>query len=661
MGAFGEDLDSTVALDTAQEIMATINGMIDRYAGHAEDTGGSFNSLPEIRDVKIPQQLDDDISFGRAVDALDDILARLPTLPPLPVIDEAVPDSPTLSEIPDLSDIEIQDFTDQAPAINIGEAPTMDEFISPDSPVIESVVAPDRPTITLPTAPELTNVDLPAPYTISMPVFDATLADNELLAPTNTFAFNEQEYSSALKTAMASGLLDEVVNGGYGIEPADEAALWNRARERELTGADLATEEATRVFSLSGFPMPTGAMLKAVQRAQAAAMEKISSVNRDIAIKRSDLYLEGKKLAFASALQLENMLVTLHNATMERALNAAKAQIQVSIDIFNAEVAKFNADLEKYKVQATVYEARVRGEIAKVENYRAQVEGARAAVDVQRARVDIYNAQVQGVRALIDVYTADIQAANLLAGLEKMKMDIYRAEVDAFVATIQAKRAEFDAFQAKVNGEIAKVTAYEATARAYLAKVEGKKGLVEVNRLRLQSAIEKNKGLIDAYAMETAFYKDKRDVQKTVHAAAVDLYRAQIQEFDTETQALIRAYSLDQEARSMEYREMIATLSQNTETAKLHLQRVIAIAQLQAEAMKAQAQVYAALGAAALSAINVNTSLSHHYGASESDSRSDATSTSTNTSRDPDIHKSFSDSYSDSTSLNENHNYNSTE
>jgi len=82
--------------------------------------------------------------------------------------------------------------------------------------------------------------------------------EEDITAPTNAFEFNETQYSSVLKDAIYNGLLDEVQTGGYGLNPDDEEALWNRERDREAINAQFTIDEVKRNYSMTNFPIPTG-------------------------------------------------------------------------------------------------------------------------------------------------------------------------------------------------------------------------------------------------------------------------------------------------------------------------------------------------------------------------------------------------------------------
>lgn len=128
---------------------------------------------------------------------------------------------------------------------------------------------------------------------------------------------------NGLKTLIQTALTNDVSNGGYGLDTQDELDLWNRARDREAINAQMAVDEAKRNYSMSAFSMPSGALTQAMERANGVAIEKNSSVNRDLAIKKADLYWEGKKFTLTLGVTLEQLLL---------AIGDAKGKIRTQLD-----------------------------------------------------------------------------------------------------------------------------------------------------------------------------------------------------------------------------------------------------------------------------------------------------------------------------------------
>jgi hypothetical protein len=601
---------SNDATKFANDIMQTVL----EYAADAVDTATEIDVAVDIEEdakrVLVPAQNTYGINFNKAMDALAALLVRLPDELELIEVDQSTAQPPDLADIPEVDAVEISDFFGVSPTISIPDTPDALSADLPAEPEIVYPAVPTKPNYTQPTEPYLASVELPPVPAVSVPVFDEILVDEELLTPSNTFDFSVELYTSVLKDAVASGLLDEVQNGGYGLDPADEALLWARAREREQVAANQAIEDVMRTFSHSGFSMPPGALQSQIWKAQKEALNKTTSINREQTLERSNKYWEGKKFTYEQAQQLERLNIDLHNATQERSLNAAKATVQVAIDLFNANVTAYTARQERYKILAEVFDTVVRSEIAKVELYKAQVEGANVLVNVNRSQIDLYNARLASIQQIIDTYKTDVDAFNAISQVEKLKIEIFQAQVEAYVAEVEAKESEFKAYESQIRGEVSKVQAYEAEANAYRAVVDGQKAKIEASKLQLESYIETNKANVDIFEARSGVFNNIRQSQIAYNQSAGDGYKARASMFDAEIRGLIGAYGVNTDALQAQHQQQLATLAANTETAKLELSRIIDVARLQQEGRRAEADIARTLAASALSAVNCNASLS---------------------------------------------------
>jgi len=634
----------------AMDIMNFVRGFAEEAASNAESIATVFDDLDEISPIYLPNQITNDIDFNRAREVIDYMLLNMPEDPTLIPVDVTVPDLGELETLPALPPIDIDNFTGTSPNLTFPDVPDWETYTPPVSDDVVYPAAVDRPDISYPSSPNISDINVPDPPAIEIPSFDETLTPEELTIPTNTFDFNEEDYSSVLLDAVTSGLLDEIQNGGYGLEPNDETDLFERGRDREIIAGQTAIDEVTRTFSLSGFPMPTGALQKAVARARQEATDKVSTMNRELTLKRSELYWEGKKFTHEKAIQIEEVLIGLHNAVYERALNAAKVQVQVAIDIFNASVAKFNANNERFIALANVYKTQIEAEVAKVELYKGQVEGARIRSELNKNIIDLYLAQLQGTKLVIDVYSADVAAYKAVSEVERLKVEIFRAEVEAFVGQVQAKKSEFDAYASAVQGQVARVDAYKSEAQAYSAYVDGKRGHIEAIKLNLTSFIEKNRSLIEQYKAESDTYNQLRQAQIVYNQAEIEAYKGKVTAFDAEMTALIKAYDLNINAEEAEFKTAALVAQVNTENVKTELERVVQIARLKMDANKNKADIYRSLAASSLASLNANASLSGSTSESFSEAYSRSASASTVASKSDSTVRQVSTSSSTSAS-----------
>ncbi len=496
----------------ANEMMRLANGLMVDLKTLADNTGGVFTKYDKTMEYVDAIRLTDPAEAKEISYQAWSGEPSLPDVAPPARSDIAEPafkaiDIPNFGNIPEMVLVE--------PTLNLPTAPDATLPAAPgNAPELNSAVLPTAPKITLPAAPTIQSLALPVAPAISVPVFSATGPTDDLLEPTSRFEFHEETYQSDLLDAAKLKLIGDLVNGGYGIETVDEEALWNRARERELVNAEIQIQEASRQAAARGMMMPPGALNMAINRIQTASLEKTSSLSRDIAMKRADLYVDNRKFTLQEVRQVEAMLLQYYGFVQERVLNASKYIAEFGIQLFNAKVSKFNAKLEAFRGAAQVYETQLRGALAHLDVYKAKVEGARLSVEAQQTYISLYNAQLEGVKSTVELYRTQMDAAKVYTQVEMSKLDLFRSRVEVYQAQVGAKAAEFGIYETRLKGELTKVGLYESSVRAYAAKVQAyqtgvaaKETQVRAQVAAAQLPLEQYKAKIQAFSADVNRYQ----------------------------------------------------------------------------------------------------------------------------------------------------------
>jgi hypothetical protein len=281
---------------------------------------------------------------------------------------------------------------------------------------------------------------------------------DDLLAPTNNFEFFEAAYQSTLLDPLKVKLLNDLLNGGYGIDTADEQALVQRARDRETEATLMRVDEAGRSMAARGFPLPPGELSIHIDRAYQEHQGKMSSVSREIFIEQSKRFVENRRFTIEQARQLETVLIGFHNSVQERALNAAKATQELAILVYNALVARYRTRLEAAKITSDVQLQRVQVDLARaqaaIELYRGQIAAydanLRQLIEPLRLQVELYRADIDGNRALMDgtVARASLQQkvieATVQQNIQISNLAIENAKAK-LLATVQALQFQTEA------------------------------------------------------------------------------------------------------------------------------------------------------------------------------------------------------------------------
>jgi hypothetical protein len=554
-------------LATANSFIAQADGFINQVAALA-----NLNFIDPVFPVQFVQS---DVTGS----AKSELAAQRPVRPTIPTISATAPTAPEIDFSPVIP-VEVLDFVKLAPALDLPVAPSAVLPIAPNAPSITDPVIPDAPVISIPEAPTVLLPNLPSPPSVSLPTFDAQAPFDDLVAPTNSFAFFEQAYSSALLDETKAKLLSDLADGGYGIEVSDELALWERARAREFDASQQAIDEVTRFHAARGFSIPPGDLTVAIERSQQALADKMSGVNREILLDRSDRFLKSRQFALGQAKELENILIGFHNSIMERSLNAAKITLEMSVAVFNALVARYNTRVAAYQVEAQVFETKIRSALIQLEIYKAQLDGSRLEVEVQKLAVEAFNAQLAGIQAVVNIYRTRMEAAGIQANIERTRLEAFRGLVDAYTAQVQGKVAEFGMYKARIEGETAKIIAFEAEVRAYTAQVTGAKVKADVQVANLNAEVEQARTRLAAYQGQIEGFKGDLLAQTENLRAVTEVYKTDITAFSAGVDALKSAYQL-------QVQEVVANVEGSIKTADI----AVSALRMRVEAQAAEAKL----------------------------------------------------------------------
>lgn len=431
------------------------------------------------------------------------------------------------------------------PTLNTFTAPTIINPADPgNAPNVLGIALPIAPVIntsaiTLPSFPNLPPVAVPVFTPPTMPTLVANQpAYNELTTPTNTFVFNEVAYTDALLNATTNKILNDLLNGGYGIDVTDENAMWYRAAERELVNTDIAIMEASRAAAARGFVLPPGSLFDQISVAELAAQQKNSSLNREIAIKRADMFVENRRFMVTQGISLEGILINYYASMQERAINVQKLGVELGIQVFTMQLDKYKVQWDVYKTQVDVYNSLLHAVEIQNSIFRTQIEAAQLSAEVQKIVAEIYQTEVNAVNAVVELYKAQMEAARVQAEIERLQLEGYKITVDAYSSKVQANYTQFQMFKAQIESNELLVETYKAQAEAYLAVVRGLEAPIELQKVAVELEIAENAQILDKYRVDMQRYGI--DVQRTVSQiqALMQKYDADIQNYGVQLKSV---------------------------------------------------------------------------------------------------------------------------
>ncbi len=567
-----------------------------------------FNiSLPAIWDWSL---------YDKSTEAMNKVLNMKPEAPKILDPDMDLPQVPDFN-FTEPAPVDVPELEAQRPELNYPDKPDGTLPDMPEMPEINDIDLPEKPAITVPTPPELASFEIPKPPSVSIPAFRAVLPDDDIIVPSNLYGdwlkhydFNEQGYRSLLGEAIETLLLNDVKNGGTGINPEDERLLWERAKDRQNIEAQTSIDEVRRNYAAIGFATPTGALMSQEESARNKAVKEAGGTAREISIKRADLYAENRKYALDKAISLENILINYHNTLKERSLNASKAVLDAGIKIYNLEVERYNARLSGYKAAADAHEAAIRAASTRIQMYKTQLDGVLSEEQHRReAKISVYKEQLSAVNTMISVYKTEMEAAKVHSEFEKSRLDVFKTSVDAYHTLVQSKTAEFNMYEAEMRGEMEKVKVYESDVRTYQTRVEGLKTKATVNSINIENQAKEAKLKLDAYGAKLNGFKATLQMAESRTKNHLEQYRAEVTAYGQVAGAVTKTYDMFINTGRLNSQSNIEATQQSVKLAEFELRRLSEQAKLRMDASKAGADVYKNLAAGALSSVNALASV----------------------------------------------------
>ncbi len=508
------------------------------------------------------------------------------------------------------------------PDWNTPDKPTLSPVTAPgEAPAISQTVLPTAPSITLPTAPTLSDITLPSAPSITLPEFEGTLP-GDIGELTAGMIWEPSPYNSDIWSDLLAKVLNDIRNGGTGLSVEVEQELYDRALSRQQAENDRAYQEIENKMGSNGFDLPDGALTSALLQASAQISRNNSEINGQIMIDQSKLAQTNTHFMIEKGVQLEGILREFFHQSETRAFEAQKAIALVSVDVYNATVAKYNAKVEGYKAEAAVFEARTKAALTEIEIFKSQVEGARVSAEVQKNLVEIYNAQLGAVETQIKLYVSEMEGAKIHSQVEMSKIEVFKTQVQAYVARLEAEKVKFDIYATELQGEGVKAEVYKSQVQAYIAEVEGEKAKADIIVAEAEVILKNNSILIEEYKAKLGAYLAEIDFKSKGISAQVDGFRAEAGAYEAETGALGMYYGV--KAKEMDVLISEAELKIQKAVAEIDAttKGYVAIKGLEATGHKGMVDVGAQLVSSAMNAINTNIGLSSSYSWSKGISQS---------------------------------------
>jgi len=542
--------------------------------------------------------------------------------------------TPSLDDLPAVPGVEIPSGALIPPEYLDIDAPDLRDREAPQTPVIRDSEIPPEPDYVVPEPPVLKDVKYPDELLITIPEFDSELGDIDLdgIPLPDDFSWEESPYNSEIWNTFLTTVRDNIIEGGTGLSPEVEQAIYDRALRRQDTANDQAFQEAEKYFASRGFPLPPGAMASRINEITTEILKVKTDVNEQVLVSQAELAQKNTHFMLEMGWKAETILRDFHNARENRLLEASRTVVQMSVEVMKAHLGQRSLLIEVFRSEVVAYSEEVRAILARVDVYKAEIEALRVTADLQNTEVALYEAQIRALDTISKFHNSRLQGVEILQRVEGLKIEVFKAETAAFEASLAADKNQVDIYSAKTDAERIKAVTYGEQVKARTAEIGAKKIELDVQVAELNAVIQKNNAELNRYQLELTAYGTQVDAVAKESGITVEAYKAEVSAYIAENSVKNSVVEVQLKEADMRIQEARMNLEKALAEVKAEVDTYTSIKGLQMEGTKGIMDVSSQLTASALTAVhasanygyNGSSSISHgfNYGAQISESHS---------------------------------------
>lgn len=528
------------------------------------------------------------------------------------------------------------------PNVNIPTAPTLSPIdFDPTPPTLEDIQTPQAGTYLLPEVPTLESLNLPTAPVIDFDQFAVTRP--EFTDPTselydNDYVRNANESRAAIFTQVDDAFITAqnehnlrnvdgdkaltrigaMLDGGTGLPPAVEQALFDRGISREEISSQQSVVQSYDEWASRGFTLPGASLLAAVREARQRNRDNRGQINRDITIQFHQQEIDNLRFAVQQGIALQGQVfdqyIQMHTSGREmadRAFDVARAIFDARLEIFRVQLQIYQADIEAFR-------ERLQAELAKLEIFRAELQAEQVRGEINEQRVRIYVARLQAVDTQVGIFRSQVEAANSQIEAQKSKVELFQGRIDAYKTSLEGERVKFDIFDTQVNAEQSKAQVYEAQVRGFAEALRGYDTEARVEIAKIDARNRDNEARLGRYRTEVDIWAQQNAAKLSKLEALTDVFQANISKYNAELGA--EQFRLQGESRNKELilEQERAKLAARLKVGDQRIEEMRHATSLGLESITTAATVLAQLAASAMSAVNVSAGISNSLNSSSS-------------------------------------------
>lgn len=513
-------------------------GSVDGYFSGLDDV--AFDALP---DAPVSPAL-----YFPAAPSLN-----LPDVPQRPSINTsiAIPSAPTLSE-PQLDGLSAMPagYTPQVPVMP--DKPLINfDVPTPADPAASTAtmgglrVVPEITLPVMPGAPKRPEIDMAVPLPADpvydlpqlralkdipdfefplLPDFDGRPPNTDLVEPNVFVNWSEPVYESELMDDLVAWVR-RYMQGGTGLPPHVEDALFARSRDRITAETRRAVQEAVSTFAARGFSMPPGMLAKQVNVVREQGRNQAAEANRDIRIEATKLEIENIRFAVERGIAIEQLLQNMYENSTKRVYEVARFTAEAQITLFNARISLANTQIQGFSALRDMFRLKLDRALAVLEVWKTR---AQAAQTHNQNAVEIFKAEYIAVQQAVETYKGLMDGARLRVGVIEAKLNAYRTDVQAYSEQVGAEKTKVDAQDVRARSV---ATANQNEIEVFKAHLAGS-----------QQDLERFKALWEGARTRTALIQARLESYRTdvqAHGEAVAAEKLMVDANDSLTRSVL--------------------------------------------------------------------------------------------------------------------------
>ena len=417
-----------------------------------------------------------------------------PTLTPV-TFNKPVKDYDFELNVPDFNQTAVPpgEFTTLPPELNLPNSPTPLAAEAPSNPPeVGNYAFPSAPTDPIPPLPALFPLEVPSVPAIADLSFDwpepAELEDLRA----GTFEWSDTGYTPTVRQEVVDQI-KAILGGSTGIPDVIWNMIEERARAQARQVARQVEEDAADLWAGKGHFLSNGAQRKRVKEALDVERETVSAQIRELVIQDAKIYVERLNTALAQGIALEQQLIGLYNAQMDRSLLAARTVFELIVAAANLRIAQYNARMAAFLQRAQVLKIQLEAEILKLERIKVILEAQQLRGQLNLQLLESYKAQIQALVARYGIFESEIKGVIAKYDADKTRVAAFGELVTVYQTQQQAKETEWRGYGEAVKAENLQFDGYDTLAKAFLTKAQIYSTGVEADKSVFQAYVEREK------------------------------------------------------------------------------------------------------------------------------------------------------------------------